>query len=208
MILRSDSTLAQLTDDQQAQVFDWLQDLGYSETIKKLALPPPDGFGIKTYRASLHAFFVRYAAQLKVEHAASAAALAVGTTCTPAFVSVSEDALHHSAFQLSTSPIDLETFKELSRWITKHKSHEQKADYVRIADEHLALARERLALEREKFQFNAAREALNHHTQLGQILADPHADDEAKIHAARERIFGKESIARIDAQEARRRNPV
>ena len=206
MTLRSDSTLAQLTDDQQAQLFDWLQDLGYTETIKRLALPPPNGFAIKTYRASLHAFFVRYADQLKIEHAASATELAGRMTSTPAFVSVSEDALHHSAFQLSTSPINLETFKELSRWITKHKADEHKAAYVRIADQHLALARERLALERARFEFNAAREALNHHPQLGQILADPHADDEAKIHAARERIFGKESIARIDAQEHRHKS--
>ena len=56
MIFRPDSTLAQLTDDQQAQVFDWLQDLSYTETIKRLALPPPEGFGIKTYRASLHRY--------------------------------------------------------------------------------------------------------------------------------------------------------
>src|SRR5688500_8999699 len=69
-----------------------------------------------------------------------------------------------------------------------------------------SLARERLALERAKFEFNAAREALNHRTQLGQILANPHADDEAKIQAARERIFGKESVARIAAQERKGRN--
>jgi hypothetical protein len=200
MKLRSDSLFNQLTDDQKAQIFDWLQCFGYTETIKRVAAPAPDGFGLKTHRQSLHRFYQRYSQELKPEHLETAVELSK-IPHTPELAVGSEQAMHHTAFQLATSPVDIETFKELSRWITKHKAEEHKAAYVRIADQHLALARERLALERAKFEFNAAREALNHHNQLGQILADPHADDEAKIHAARERIFGKENIAHIDAQE-------
>ena len=200
MKLRSDSLFNQLTDDQKAQIFDWLQCFGYTETIKRVAAPEPDGFGLKMHRQSLHRFYQRYSEQLQPEHLETAVELSK-IPHTPELASGSEQAMHHTAFQLATSPVDIKTFKELSRWITKHKADEHKAANVRIAEQHLALARERLALERARFEFNAAREALNHHPQLGQILADPHADDEAKIHAARERIFGKESIARIDAQE-------
>ena len=74
-----------------------------------------------------------------------------------------------------------------------------------IAEQHLALARERLALERAKFEFNAAREALNHHATLGKIMADTNRDDEDKIQAAREMIFGKEVIAQVDANDPLRR---
>jgi hypothetical protein len=198
MKFRSDSVFHQLTEVQKAQIFDWLQRFGYTETIKRVAAPEPDGFGLKTHRQSLHRFFQRYSKQLKAEHVAMA--LTSSKQQIAALRDGAEEALTHAAFRFANSPVDIRTFKELNRWITKHKMA-----YVRIADQHLALACECLALERARFEFNAAREALNHHAQLGQILADPHADDEAKIQAARERLFGKESVARIDAQE--NRNP-
>lgn len=58
-----DNTLFQLTDEQQAQIYDWLLSIGYTETIKKIAEPPPEGFGLKTYRSALHRFFRRYSHQ-------------------------------------------------------------------------------------------------------------------------------------------------
>ena len=37
MKARFDNVLAQLSEEQQAQVFEWLQTLGYTETIRKIA---------------------------------------------------------------------------------------------------------------------------------------------------------------------------
>ena len=204
MKLRYDSTFAHLTEDQKAQIFDWLQCFGYTETIKRVAVPEPDGFGLKTHRQSLHRFYQRYSAELKIEHLETATELSKNAG-TPALATGSEHALHHKAFELATSPVDIGTFKELSRWIARHKSEEHKSAYVSIAEQHLALARERLALERAKFEFNAAREALNHHATLGKIMEDTTRDDEAKIQAAREMIFGKDVIARVDANDPLRR---
>jgi hypothetical protein len=187
---RSDSTLAQLTDEQQVQAYDWLQSLGYTETIKRIAAPEPDGFGLKTYRSSLHRFFRHYSERLKSEHLEDAGSLIADPRPGAAFTSGAEQALHHLTFQLSTSPHDPDTFKELSRWITRTKTHDQKAQYLRIAEQHLALARERLALERDKFQFNAARQALLHQAELTKIMQDPHSDNEDKIQAARAHLFG------------------
>lgn len=191
---RADSVLAQLTDEQQAQVYDWLQSLGYSETIKRVAAPAPDGFGIKTYRQSLHRFYLQYSEHLKSEHIQTAVTLHAGSPHGSTLAAGSEEAMHHAAFQFSTSPLDIDHFKELSRWITKYKSHDLKKQYLRIAEDHLALARERLALEREKFQFNAARQALLHHQKLGEILSDSSVDDESKIHAARKQLFGSDQL--------------
>jgi transposase len=74
------------------------------------------------------------------------------------------------AFQLSTSPEAPANFKEAGRWLSKQP-------YLKIAKEHLALARQhadmekqRLALDRKKWPFNAARQALEHHAELGEIL--------------------------------------
>ena len=190
MKFRSDSTLSQLTEEQQAQVYDWLQALGYTETIKRIAMPEPDGFGLKTYRASLHRFFHHYSAWLKSEHLEAANTLVADPLPGATFTSGAEQALHHLTFQLSTSPHEPEIFKELSRWITRTKTHDQKTQYLRVAEQHLALARERLALEREKFEFNAARQALLHLAELTKIMQDPHSDNEDKIQAARAHLFG------------------
>ena len=205
MKLRSDSLFNQLTEDQKAQIFDWLQCFGYTETIKHVAAPAPDGFGLKTHRQSLHRFYQRYSQELIPEHLESAVALKATSEQTAALGHGAEEAVTHAAFQLATSPLDIETFKQLSRWITKNKADEHKAAHVRVAEQHLALARERLALERARFEFNAAREALNHRATLGKIMADTTRGDEAKIQAAREMIFGKEVIAQVDASDPLRR---
>ena len=205
MKLRSDSLFNQLTEDQKAQIFDWLQCFGYTDTIKRVAAPAPDGFGLKTHRQSLHRFYQRYSQELIPEHLESAVALKATKEQTAALGLSAEEAVTHAAFQLATSPLDIETFKQLSRWITKNKADEHKAAYVRVAEQHLALARERLALERAKFEFNAAREALIHHATLGKIMEDTTRDDEARIQAAREMIFGKDVIAQVDANDPFRR---
>ncbi|HEX7858842.1 MAG TPA: hypothetical protein VF773_00805 [Verrucomicrobiae bacterium] len=194
---RFDSVLDQFSDDQQAQVYDWLNSIGYTETINRIAAPEPDGFALKTHRASLHRFYLRYSAQLKSEHLQEAGTLlssdpAGGQT----FASAAEQTAAHIAFQISTSPPEKDSFKNLSRWVSTQKEHQHKAQYLRIAEDHVALARERLALEREKFQFNAARQALIHHDKLGEIMRDDASDDEAKIQAAREQLFGKDVVAR------------
>jgi hypothetical protein len=72
MTMRHDSTLSVLNEEQQAQLYDWLQNLGYTETLQKVAALPPEGFGIKTHRASLHAFFKRYAREIRTEDVAVA----------------------------------------------------------------------------------------------------------------------------------------
>src|SRR5688572_15863645 len=134
MKIRSDSPLAQLSEDKQAQVYDWLQTLGYTKTIEKLAQPEPDGFGLKTHRASLHRFFVRYTMEVKQNDVSDAAELISNPQSAPVLQSGAAEAMHQAAFQLATSPHDLESFTQLSRWLTKQQ-------YLKVSQEHLALSR-------------------------------------------------------------------
>ena len=188
---RFDSALGRLSEDQQAQVYDWLQTLGYTRTIEKLAEPAPDGFGLRTYRASLHRFFVRYSLELKQSDISDATELVSRPQSAPLLQSGAAEAMHQAAFQLATSPHDLGSFTQLSRWLTKQQ-------YLKIAQEHLALARERLALERERFQFNAARQALLKLPELTRIMDAPAHDDEDRIWAARDQLFGDNLNPRCD----------
>ena len=193
------SPLADLSTEQQEQLLAWLELHPMREVLEKVAAPAPDGFGIKTYPTTLRRFVARHRATTSNENSELATELLKSLERSTNIDSATSHSVRQIAFELSNSPgISAKQFKTLSRWVLKVRDQEQ-------AEQHLALARERLALERAKFEFNAAREALNHHASLGNIMADTTRDDEAKIQAAREMIFGKEVIARVDANDPLRR---
>ena len=54
--MRKDCAFSSLTEEQQADLFDWLSTI-YDVVLKRIAQPPPYGFGIKTHINSLHRFF-------------------------------------------------------------------------------------------------------------------------------------------------------
>jgi len=191
MKARFDNVLAQLSEEQQAQVFEWLQTLGYTETIRKIALPVPEGFGLTTYRASLHRFYVRYSLQSRADDSALADQIKSDQSSRLALRGGTDAAVQHSAFQLATSPHGIAEFAQLSRWVLKQQNHDQKQEYLEIARRHLELSEKRLSLDREKFEFNAARHALDHHGELGEILQNPEGDNEDKINAARAILFNR-----------------
>ena len=186
---RSDSILFQLTEEQQAQIYDWIVLIGYEKTKDRLAEPPPTGFDIKTHLCSLRRFYVRYSQTVQQEDLELASPPPAGPPT--AIAAATENAIHHAAFQLSAAPPDPDTFNQLSRWLNKQKAHEQKAEYIQIARDNLAVARERLALDREKMELNYARLALKYALELHQINTHPGWDDEDKVRAARDKLFPK-----------------
>jgi hypothetical protein len=188
---RSDSILSQLPEEQQTQIYDWLLSVGYVQTQKNIAAPPPAGFGIKTHMSSLRRLYLRHSQKAREDDLAELADLLKSAhPSTANLAAITEDAVAHAAFQLSTAPPEVETFHELSRWLAKQKSHQLKERYVQIAEQHLALAKEQLTLEKKKFEFNAARVALEHAHDLNQIADETNLDDEDKIRRAREKLFG------------------
>lgn len=183
---RIDSVLFQLTEEQQAQVYDWLHSLGYERTREKLAQPPPEGFGIRTYDPSLRRFFVRYCAAIHRDDPLDD----VAPADSPHGLQAAEKAAHLSAFELATDPANPDSFAKATRWIGRQKSHDLKLRYLKIAEDQLALAKQRLALDREKMELNASRMALKNMLKLQEIYRTPNLDDEDKIRAARLHLFG------------------
>ena len=57
---RSDSRLAQLTPEQQAELYRRLKTQTYAAVQRWLTHPPPDGLRLKTHINSLYRFFHRY----------------------------------------------------------------------------------------------------------------------------------------------------
>jgi hypothetical protein len=130
---RTDSVLFQLTEAQQAQVYDWLQDLGYAKTKEKLALSRPDGFGIETHLPSLRQFLVRYSKTLEQDDLAE-----VGSGVEPEIPATvfgaTEAAAHYGALQLGTSPVNTNNFAHVSKWVATRQGDEFKTRYLKIVE--------------------------------------------------------------------------
>jgi hypothetical protein len=191
---RPKSLIDQLPEEAQLKIISWLECYSTRRVVEMIAEPDPKGFGLQTHITTLRRFYARHAAASQADEMEMAKALA-GSEVSDPMGTATDESLKQWAFQIATQPQrTTSAFKALSRWF--HKIEDQRDRKLQ-----LDLQKERLALEREKFEFNAAREALNERASLGEILQDNSIDVEDKIRRARERIFGKESVARIEAQE-------
>lgn len=70
---RSDSRLGQLSPEKQAELYRRLKSQTYAAVQQWLALPPPDGFGLKTHINSLYRFLHRYELNLSFTQTMTAA---------------------------------------------------------------------------------------------------------------------------------------
>ena len=123
---RSDSRLFKLSAEQQDQLYDWVHKLGYVKAKELVALPPPDGFGVKTHLNSLCRFVARYSEMRKEREFFDILRCASGEL-HPETLRAAETMTHQMAFEIATSPQrELENFRLLSRWIIHLKEHELK----------------------------------------------------------------------------------
>jgi hypothetical protein len=187
--MRRDSSIAPLTPQQQDTVYDWLLTESTPIVQKRLAAPAPDGFGLQVQLTSLKRFFRKRTQELKAAAADELRAESKSGS-VPSFSEAASDSIQYMAYDIATSGGPAANFNDLSRWFARNKGMELKEAYLRVAQEHLALAKEQLALEKKKFEFNAARVALEHAHDLNQIADEPTLDDEDKIRRAREKLFG------------------
>src|SRR6476661_3421979 len=81
--MRSDAALFALTEEQQADLFDWLTTDTYDVVLKRIAQPPPEGFGIKTHINSLYRFYEQRQAQLRAHDLVALAAAAASNLPNP-----------------------------------------------------------------------------------------------------------------------------
>lgn len=194
---RIDSLFIQLSEDERAQLYDWLTTLGYTKTVEKLAQPPPEGFNLKTHRSCLHRFYKRYQEQARAEDLAAAKQnRPISNDDASALFSDAEQSFLHAAHQLATGPLNSSEFSKIAHWLKSRNEQAFKRSYLRIAEQNAAVAQRkatvaehRLELDHQKFRFNAARVALIHFADLAKIARNRTLDDEAKIKAAADLLF-------------------
>lgn len=179
------SALDTLPDDAQAQIIAWLQAESRSKVIERIALPPPNGFGIKTHATTLARFYARYMADDRRDEIELAKLLAPKAAASDDPVPAATKTIAAGwAFQIATKPRrNLSSFKALSRWVLKHRELEQREREVHLVEA-------RLAFDREKWEFDMAHQVLLHRAALDEIAEDQSTTDEEKINRARLALFG------------------
>jgi hypothetical protein len=213
MFMRRDCVFSSLTDEQQADLFDWLSAESYESVKKRIALPPPDGFGINAHINTLFRFFQQrqalnrardladviaaippnsLSADPSSKSLANGAASAKDQLLAPQsyFLAASRQAHAHSTYVLSHSPLNPGFFRAVSRVLHQREHASIKREYLEVARDQLALARERLQFERAQFEFDAARAALAILPDLNAIHQRHDLDEEAKVARVRQRLFG------------------
>ena len=180
----SPSAIESLPAEARDQIISWLETQSRRKVLERIALPPPDGFGLKTHLTTLNRFYARHVAAERPADLELAKLLAPGPSSDPV-EAAAKSLISDFAFHLATNPKrKLDSFKTLSYWLLRRQELEQREREIKILTD-------RLALDREKFEFNAARHALDHHAELGEILENPEGDNEDKINAARAVLFNR-----------------
>lgn len=191
--MRNDNTLSNLTADQLDELFAWLNNSTYAEVEKRVAQPPPDGFGLKVHLTTLRRF---YSERLKAD---CETALADGPDplVTGRLLAASDNALAYSTYSLARSPARPETLNQLSRALHRRQSLDLKRAYLEIAHKHAALAEARVEIERQRlklaeiiFRFEASREAALEALKIKEILHAKGPDLEQKVWQVSDVVFG------------------
>jgi hypothetical protein len=216
--MRSDAALSKLTDEQQADLFDWLTTGTYDVVLKRIAQPPPEGFGIKTHINSLYRFYEQRQAAIRAQDLAALSTQERRGTAPRAplpsspqssalspqsfentqssvpgpqsFFTAAGAAFAHSTYILANSPLTTAGYRAVSRTLHQHENICVKREYLDVARQQLALSRERLQFSRAQFEYNAARAALAILPELIAIDQLTDIDDESKIWRVRDRLFG------------------
>jgi hypothetical protein len=183
------SVVDQLPEAAKEQILSWLECHPTRLVVEMIARPAPDGFGVNTHVTTLRRFYARHQASSS-DGELEIAKLFDSVGSSPSIENATENLLREWAFQIATNPQKTNSaFKTLARWRLKLREQQQRERLLEIHEQ-------RLHLERDKFEFNAARQALLHHESLGRILKEPNSDDEAKIQAARQQLFGRSISSR------------
>jgi hypothetical protein len=145
------SPLETLTHDQKDQLYDWLLEMPVPKVAEKIALPAPDGFGIKTHITTLQRFKQRHWAEHTANQIEAAVELASSTSGHPTHDTTLDNgiasALKRHFFERASDPNATDDQLALvARWFHRNEKHKLDVQRVQIARERLAQNNRRLDL--------------------------------------------------------------
>jgi hypothetical protein len=183
MRIRANSVLKNLTDDQLNQLYDWIASGDtYRDVQKRLALPPPDGFGISVQLNTLWNFYTSERRRRHAEHLAETRFNDLADSNPDQLLQNVKIELAHACYDLACQT-DTGSISSLSR-IT------HRLELLRLEQQRLALEREFLAEKKRQFNFNAARVAAHHAAKIHKVIETKGPDNEDKIWMVSDIVFG------------------
>jgi hypothetical protein len=188
--MRKDCSLSNLTEEQLADLFDWLSTGALDAVKQRVAKPPPDGFGIKTHTTTLARFYRQRHSEIRNRDLAEALASAPTVEKCKPFIDSARRNHAHATFTLTNTPLSATNYRAVSTTLFQHDDLELRRGFLEVARENVAISRERLEFDRTQFEYNAARAALSLHVELAAIHSLTDIDDEEKIWRVRQRLFG------------------
>jgi hypothetical protein len=184
---RSDSKLGSLSPAQKEQLREWLWEESPRPSLKKVCERIEVTFGIEVNASSLCEYRKRHNNEYEIE----ATIKRISTARQIADGAIADDyARALVTEQVSLDLIRVKLFNELK---AERPDLKAVAIYCQALGDtnKLALKREQLLLDVQKFQFDAAKAALEKLDELTSISQDGALNDDAKINAVCEKLFGK-----------------
>ena len=134
------SILETLTDAQRDQLYDWLLEMPVPQVAEKIALPAPDGFGIKTHETTLRRFKRRRWAEDSADQLEDAAKLAGASAADHDTLDTGiASALKRHFFQRASAPDATdEQLSMVARWFHRNEKHKLDVQRVQIVREKFA----------------------------------------------------------------------
>ena len=185
---RNPGILDSLSPEQREQLMDWLELHPVQKVLELVAAPPPDGFGIKTHITSLRRFHHQAQAANQKDLADGHCELLAELGSDPHSLNqLTDAALRQFAVELATvNNRNPAHFATVSRWVLRLQQNAQREREIKVIED-------RIALEKRKFEFNAARAAILHMVKIKEVILDHPGDNEDKIWAVRDEMFGSRS---------------
>lgn len=196
--------MSELNEMEQEKLLLLAEEYSERELVKELAKPKPEGLGVETSRATIGRLLrelrakrvfdqgeetKKQAKAIREQHGESGADLEEGALAV----------LRQRFFEEATKTMkttDVATmYRSLRELICKERR-------IALSTERARISREYLELARERFEFSAAKVALEHADELQAIIADEETDDAEKIERARERLFGKNPAEELKGRAA------
>ena len=190
MKTRSDSALAELTETQRDQLYDWLSTHSYAEVIDLAAKPEADGgLNLNFHKTTLVRFFnkeqqnrhAQELAELSLSSPEDSASSVPSVVNNPAatvvqLIAAAKAQLAHATYELAKAASEPQNFDRLERALHHLEMATQKREQIEIKKKELALEEQRLALERERlaelkrqWEFNVAREVMKRNHEYNKI---------------------------------------
>jgi len=195
--MQTNNTLAILTEEQLADLYDWICADGILQAQKRLAQPSPHGFGLNAHRNTLSRFFHDHSRRDHRQDLVEIESMPVNPADESRLLSSAQTILAHTAYRLSFTAAAPQVFNQLSRTLHRHRIADLKEAFLHVAQQQLDIARQRLALQRDflaekkrQFNFNAAKQAALHALKIKTVLADKTIDLEAKVWKVNDIVFG------------------